>query len=338
LKNELQQGRDYTIQIRATDRSGNLISLPVDSIDDRPITILAQYNFTYELPEVLPIDFFVRVMAVDRRQSLLKIELGGIDSRERGRVAKVEGYLLDENNQPIATIEQNGLPSLTISQNLEDVLTFYGSEQKFSLKMYIHSIEGMESEEVTYEITVLPLPTPTWRDRLSTGWFRIWHGIEDNPLLFVAIVLVALNTMGWMLFRPRRRKKTTRPFPSPVDRTVAEIPASTVDPPSHVRIEIVRTPDKRAKDRTVSGTAFSIGRQDTSVIIDDDQLSRRHLNVRVEGERVQIKDCGSKNGTSIDGDAIESERWMDVGNMNVIQLGPNTEIKLKILRNNRVTR
>ena len=47
-----------------------------------------------------------------------------------------------------------------------------------------------------------------------------------------------------------------------------------------------------------------IGREDTDIAIDDDEMSRRHAVVRRHANRLQVEDLGSTNGTFVDGTRI----------------------------------
>jgi len=47
-----------------------------------------------------------------------------------------------------------------------------------------------------------------------------------------------------------------------------------------------------------------IGREDTDLAIDDDELSHRHAVVRRHANRLQVEDLGSTNGTFVDGNRI----------------------------------
>ena len=47
-----------------------------------------------------------------------------------------------------------------------------------------------------------------------------------------------------------------------------------------------------------------IGREDTDLTIDDNEMSRRHAVVRRHASRLQVEDLGSTNGTFVDGTRI----------------------------------
>jgi hypothetical protein len=61
-----------------------------------------------------------------------------------------------------------------------------------------------------------------------------------------------------------------------------------------------------------------IGREDTDLTIDDEELSRRHAVVRRFNNRLQVEDLGSTNGTFVDGARIAEPTL----------LGGGAEIKL----------
>jgi len=47
-----------------------------------------------------------------------------------------------------------------------------------------------------------------------------------------------------------------------------------------------------------------IGREDTDIAIDDEEMSKRHAVVRRHANRLQVEDLGSTNGTFVDGTRI----------------------------------
>jgi pSer/pThr/pTyr-binding forkhead associated (FHA) protein len=56
-----------------------------------------------------------------------------------------------------------------------------------------------------------------------------------------------------------------------------------------------------------------IGRQDTDVAIDDEELSQRHAVVRRHANRLQVEDLGSSNGTFVDGARISEPTLLGGG-------------------------
>ncbi len=73
---------------------------------------------------------------------------------------------------------------------------------------------------------------------------------------------------------------------------------------------------------------FTIGRaQDCTLRIDDEHLSRHHAILRVEVDKVAIKDAGSRNGVVVNGVRIRSTRYVVPGDK--IRLGRH---ELELLR------
>jgi DNA-binding NtrC family response regulator len=61
-----------------------------------------------------------------------------------------------------------------------------------------------------------------------------------------------------------------------------------------------------------------------AVTIDHEAVSRRHASLRRRGDTVSIEDCGSRNGTTVNGTAISGSRRLTAGD--VIGVGPATAI------------
>jgi hypothetical protein len=59
----------------------------------------------------------------------------------------------------------------------------------------------------------------------------------------------------------------------------------------------------------VSGQPLQIGRQaDCQIVVNDTNVSRRHAEVRAEGDHVLILDLGSLNGTRVNGRGVPPEK------------------------------
>jgi pSer/pThr/pTyr-binding forkhead associated (FHA) protein len=59
--------------------------------------------------------------------------------------------------------------------------------------------------------------------------------------------------------------------------------------------------------------ALVVGRHDADVVIDDPELSRRHLQIRPDGDGLLVEDLGSTNGTFIDAHAIDAPTHLNHG-------------------------
>ncbi len=62
----------------------------------------------------------------------------------------------------------------------------------------------------------------------------------------------------------------------------------------------------------ITAAVTVIGRgTEADVIVDDIGVSRRHAEVRVEGDRLVAADLGSTNGTFVDGERISTAEVVD---------------------------
>lgn len=74
------------------------------------------------------------------------------------------------------------------------------------------------------------------------------------------------------------------------------------------------------------GDTVTVGRDETADLrLGDKAISRRHAALRVEGETAVIEDLGSRNGTFVNAERVESPQRLRVGDR--IQLGA-TELEL----------
>lgn len=80
----------------------------------------------------------------------------------------------------------------------------------------------------------------------------------------------------------------------------AGVPGST----NSVHI-VVEHPHSMPQLVAFTDRAIVVGRgADCAITVDDDQVSREHAMFRVDGDRVTIRDLGSRNGTFVNGAAV----------------------------------
>lgn len=320
---------EYELIVRAEDIRGAMIAVPTDRADGRPDTVLARFPFSYEIPEVEPIEFTVWAMQPNEILGKLRIELGGIDPNMTHRVQKVEGFIFDSNRQVVDRFQMDGLENLSLNVNLPSRMRRGQNEQKFTLEMQITSVEGLISKIVSTDITIDAIPKPTTRQLLGDAWLKLLAGIQAQPLIFIGIVIVLLNTFGWMLFRGGRKKHKSKIERPPIEPTGISLPV--VSP--RIQAEIIRSADTTIKKKlTFDESHIIIGRSSSAnlTIREDRRLSSKHIEVRMSGKRIEIMDCHSKNGTFVDGRVAPPGEWMEVGSHETVTLGSRTEIRLSI--------
>jgi serine protease Do len=75
-----------------------------------------------------------------------------------------------------------------------------------------------------------------------------------------------------------------------------------------------------AKRRFVIGDGLIIGRQDSDLLLDDPQVSRRHAVVRAVDGELEVEDLGSANGTFVNGARVDVPHPLSAGDQ--IAIGP----------------
>ncbi len=118
---------------------------------------------------------------------------------------------------------------------------------------------------------------------------------------------------------------TTAAIPVDVDPVVpADLPSSM---PGVAMLVVVRGPAPGTRfllDRDVT----TIGRHpDANLFLDDVTVSRNHVEIRREGDRLELRDLGSLNGTYVGQDRVDAHVLttgdeIQVGRFRLMYLGP----------------
>jgi pSer/pThr/pTyr-binding forkhead associated (FHA) protein len=88
----------------------------------------------------------------------------------------------------------------------------------------------------------------------------------------------------------------------------------------HVKLKVLRGASA-GKEIVVRTTKFLIGRsEDCHLRANSDALSRRHCAILVDERDVKVRDLGSRNGTFVNGVAIEGDQRLQMGDQ--LRVGP----------------
>ena len=91
----------------------------------------------------------------------------------------------------------------------------------------------------------------------------------------------------------------------PPERSAGETPTdvlSSAPRPSRLRVQVTAGPDLGRTLVLASGTYFVGKGQVCDLVLTDHAVSRRHLELAVLADGVQIRDLGSTNGSFVGGD------------------------------------
>jgi pSer/pThr/pTyr-binding forkhead associated (FHA) protein len=90
----------------------------------------------------------------------------------------------------------------------------------------------------------------------------------------------------------------------------------------HVFVLAVIGGKETARSHRIISTETVIGRdRDAHFVIDDEQISKMHCRIRVDGGVATIIDLGSRNGTSVNGRRLNPEVAQRLRHLDEIEIG-----------------
>jgi pSer/pThr/pTyr-binding forkhead associated (FHA) protein len=72
--------------------------------------------------------------------------------------------------------------------------------------------------------------------------------------------------------------------------------------------------------------SVTIGRSDCDIVLDNDQVSRRHATVWTTEAGIEVEDLGSRNGTRVNSAEIQSRHPLEEGD--IVEIG-NVELRVE---------
>src|SRR5215207_1227616 len=90
---------------------------------------------------------------------------------------------------------------------------------------------------------------------------------------------------------------------------------------------IISQPGQRTRPMEVTGGVTSIGRADANVVClkDDSNVSRYHAVIAARGDGFWLSDLGARNGTTVNDEAVVSERKLHEGDLICVGGGSTIE-------------
>lgn len=120
-------------------------------------------------------------------------------------------------------------------------------------------------------------------------------------------VMVPQAEAGVKRQRPSRTWRSSEADSKPTDVSVPTLPAA-------VSVVLVIVDGVSAGRVFPVAGAVSIGRDSSAgIVIDDDQVSRRHAVVTADGDGARVDDLDSTNGTWVNGERVRGPRRIGAG-------------------------
>ena len=330
--NVFEPGREYKIQVIGVDISGNALLKPEDGFNKEPNPVLAELE-EFKVEQEAPPAMIAKVKSVtwtapaSDQWGKLFVELA-IDNQQE-EIIQWRAYMLDESNKNVMDTGEEVFKSSSLEVPMPpSVLQAVEEPQPQDFELYVNlwSKSGVQTDAEAYAIKGLTGP-------IKPGFFAaIWIGINQNPLIAIAIVVVISSIVLYFVFG----RKPARPAYS-LARSAEEYTvvagAGSGKQQGKLLVDVFETPSpgERAK-RTFNRFPCVIGRSSQCDVrlAGDSHLSRNHAHLVLENGRILLTDLGSNNGTFVDETRIEANTAIPLSDGQVIRLGRQTKIRVSV--------
>lgn len=88
-------------------------------------------------------------------------------------------------------------------------------------------------------------------------------------------------------------------------------------------VKLVAPLEAQGRGATSAGRTLSVGRdaEDADFELPYSMVSRRHMEARIDGGLLEVRDLGSANGTTVDGREVRTDGWAPVSSAATLMLG-----------------
>jgi hypothetical protein len=339
--------REYSIHVQAVDEEGFLIA------DEEGETLLAEMEIVYEPEQAEAAEFTIQSVNADYGNGLLFIDL---DVADNGRIQSYEGFIVDESTGgKIHEFGPTPFAGGRIQESLPEAIRSAAELKTYRVTVYLTTQEQLRSEASFDDFKPIPPEPPG-------TMARIMAALSNNPAIGISIVVIILAITGFFIFQNQREKKKPPPPRPPVDKTMifnqaADYSAGqSVKPPRDVddwfedevfpapvaavgaapprlRLKVSRSPGMSAGlEKIITQFPAVIGREGCEVnIVEDRRISRRHVEITVQGGEIMIADLGSRNGTYLNDTQLTPHAPVPVKDSVTIRLGSQTHIEMEPL-------
>jgi hypothetical protein len=324
--------RKYVLSVQAVDLSGNRIQKPTDgpgSEDPTEMITLAEQSFTYEPPQAKPVEARAESATADYAADKLIVDLR---VTEPERLDEYEVVIVDQSNQRVAAYGPNVYTSPRLELPLPPAMKqpITGEPPKYKIMIYLTDKDELQTEIVLEDFGPTPLPEKKLTEKIIIA-------LRGVPMIQAGVVMIVLLVVSWFIFAGRRPKQQDALARPPIDAYTREMRSSGgsgAARPSpgggvRLRVRVLDSPGRaRGTERILTRFPCTIGREKADFIIDDSQVSKRHLNVEYHSGAFYVTDLDSTNGTTVGEVRLRADQPMRVEGPTTIRLGGRTVIEL----------
>lgn len=148
------------------------------------------------------------------------------------------------------------------------------------------------------------------------------------PVALGAAALVGLGLLGMVVVRRRGASESGPPL------TDASVQSAGGPPPPQEaqvsRFEFLAGPFARRSYPLTDGCTLGRDADISTVLLPPDTpgVSRRHIEFRVSGGRIEVKDCWSSGGSRVDGAPIPPGEWVELRRGAIVAVGDTVQFRL----------
>ena len=328
----LRPDDEYIVEVQATNDAGELIPEPPREIriNSGPDLILAELEFKHIVESAAPLAAAIRSIRPDAEKGVLIVEL---DINQPNLVDDYQAFINDESGQKVIDTAMQvypggievAVPMPPAARQAVDT----PQPLEFSLFIRLRTADNVDSDTEPFGFKLTPPAKP--------GFFAaMWAGLEQNPLIAIAIVVVISSIVLYFVFGRKPARPAYSLARSAEEYTVVAGAAGGGGGGKHqgkLAVDVFETPSPgERKKQSFNRFPCVIGRSSQCDVrlAGDSQLSRRHAQLVLENGRIVLTDLGSNNGTFVDDQRISANTATPLSDGQVIRLGRQTRIRVSV--------
>jgi hypothetical protein len=292
--------------------------------------ILAELEFKHMVESAPLLAAAIRSIRPDAERGMLIIEL---DINQPDLVDDYQAFINDESGQKV----------------IDTAMQVYPGGAEVTVPMPAPALQAVDAPQPLEFILAIRLRTPQNADTdtapfgfkltppAKPGFFAtLWTGLNQNPLVAIAIVVVISSSALWFVFgRKRARPAYSLARPPEEYTVVAGAAGGSGGGKQHGKlvVDVFETPSPgERKKQSFNRSPCIIGRSSQCDVRleGDSQLSRRHAQLVLENGRILLTDLGSGNGTFVDDQRIDPNTATPLSDGQVIRLARQTRIRVNV--------
>lgn len=323
---KLKAGQTYIVSAIPLNDAGEIFTTEDEQI-------LRPKEFVHNPKGPDPLAVKIISVSPDHANGKLLID---VDVNLEDKVTSYEGFITDmETGGSIHTIEKSLFKSLRIEESLPDsnIIRTSAEAREYRLTLCFDTKDDNQVCADPYEFKPGPAPQKSTMQKIM--------GALNNPMISATVLIVLMSAIGFVIIRNSRASgaepKLRRPPIGGTDtiRKSDRAESGTAGgrrsrQEGTLYVQIVRAPGSvNLKKQRISRFPYTIGREGCSLNINDPHISKPHIEISARDGLFYFKDMNSTNHTYVDEREISPNKLVQIRDVMVVRLGPNTEVEFE---------